>query len=227
MSTIVITGVSRGLGRVMVRAFTEQQHTVCGCARSADAIDELIHEFGAPHRFAAVDVAHDSQVGSWARDVIAQCGPPDFLINNGAIINENAPLWNVSAHEFDQLMAVNVNGTANTIRHFVPAMVERGSGVIINFSSGWGRSVSPKVAPYCASKWAIEGLTQALSEDLPHGLVAVPLNPGVINTEMLQSVFRDRANSYPTPDEWADVAIPFMLGLTDADSGQSLTVPVM
>jgi len=63
----------------------------------------------------------------------------------------------------------------------VPAMVRRGQGVIVNFSSGWGRSTDAGVAPYCATKWAIEGLTQALAQELPPGMAAVPLNPGIIN----------------------------------------------
>ena len=75
-------------------------------------------------------------------------------------------------------------------------VVARRRGVIVNFSSGWGRSTAPEVAPYCATKWAIEGLTQALAEELPAGMAAVPLNPGIINTEMLQSCFGAGAAGY-------------------------------
>ena len=80
--------------------------------------------------------------------------------------------------EFTRLVDVNVRGVQNVIRHFVPAMVAKRKGVIVNLSSGWGRSTSPEVAPYCATKWAIEGLTQALADELPAGMAAVPLNPG-------------------------------------------------
>jgi NAD(P)-dependent dehydrogenase (short-subunit alcohol dehydrogenase family) len=104
-------------------------------------------------------------------------------------------------------------------------MVERSTGVIVNLSSGWGRSASADVAPYCASKWAIEGLTRALADDLPSGMAAVPLNPGVINTEMLQSCFGSAADSYPSPGEWAERAVPFILGITADDNGHPLTVP--
>ena len=71
--------------------------------------------------------------------------------------------------------------------------------MIVNFSSGWGRSVDAEVAPYCATKWAIEGLTQALARELPPGLCAVPLNPGVIDTDMLRSCFGGSAGGYPQP----------------------------
>jgi NAD(P)-dependent dehydrogenase (short-subunit alcohol dehydrogenase family) len=120
---------------------------------------------------------------------------------------------------------VNIKGVVNVIRHFVPAMVRQGRGVIVNLSSGWGRSTSPDVAPYCASKWAIEGLTQALAQELPAGMAAVPLNPGIINTEMLQLAFGEGAAGYPKAQEWARLAGPFILKLGPKDNGCSLSVP--
>ncbi len=209
----------------MALEFASSDCTVLGCARSDTAIAELQEQLGSPHRFDVVDVASDTAVAEWSTDVLSSHGPPDLLINNAAVINTSAPLWQVPADEFDQLTAVNINGTVNTIRHFVPAMIKRGSGTIINVSSGWGRSVSAEVAPYCASKWAIEGLTQALAEDLPDGLTAVPLNPGIIDTEMLRSCFGDSASSYPAPAEWASRAVPFLLGIRATSNGQPLTVP--
>ena len=145
--------------------------------------------------------------------------------NNAAVINRNEKLWNVSAADFDTIVSVNVSGTANVIRHFVPAMVDVGRGVIVNLSSGWGRSVSAEVAPYCATKWAIEGLTQALAEELPPEMCAVPLNPGIINTEMLRSCFASGAEFYPSAESWAQRAVPFLLSLGPAQNGQPLTVP--
>ena len=186
---------------------------------------ELQTQLDAPHQFAAVDVSSDTEVAAWAKDVLASAGPPDLLINNAAVINRNEKLWKISAAEFDRSLAINVNGTANVIRQFVPAMVARKSGVIVNLSSGWGRSVSAEVAPYCATKWAIEGLTQALAEELPKGMCAVPLNPGIINTEMLQSCFASGAELYPAPDAWAKRAVPFILSLGPKNNGQPLTVP--
>ena len=75
--------------------------------------------------------------------------------------------------------------------------------MIVNFSSGWGRSTSAEVAPYCATKWAIEGLSQALAQELPKGMACVALNPGIIDTEMLRSCFGESAASYPDAAEWA------------------------
>lgn len=225
MPVVVLTGVSRGLGKAMAQRFADAGYTVCGCARSEAAVSALQDDLGAEHFISCVDVAEDDSVRQWASDCLSRFGAPEFLINNAAMINTNAVLWEVPADEFDALTAVNINGTANVIRHFAPAMVERGRGVIVNFSSGWGRSASAKVAPYCGSKWAIEGMTQALAEELPPEMAAVPLNPGIIDTEMLRSCFGEAAAGYPDATEWATRAVPFILNLGPDDNGQPLTVP--
>ncbi|MGH7991578.1 MAG: SDR family NAD(P)-dependent oxidoreductase, partial [Limisphaerales bacterium] len=100
-----------------------------------------------------------------------------------------------------------------------------GRGIIVNFSSGWGRSTDAEVAPYCATKWAIEGLTQSLAQELPPGLAAVALNPGIIATDMLISTFGGSATNYPAPREWAKTAAPFLLKINSADNGKQLTAP--
>ena len=223
---IVVTGVSRGLGQAMVEGFVARGHVVLGCARSAAAIDDLRRRFGPPHDFQVLDVTRDAEVRAWAERLLAAGGPPDLLVNNAATINRNAPLWKVPAEEFDQVIDANIKGVANVIRHFVPAMVKQRSGVIVNFSSGWGRATDAEVAPYCATKWAIEGLTQSLAQELPDGMAAVPLNPGIINTEMLQSCFGGSASSYPSPTQWAQVAVPFLLSFGPADNGKPLSVPL-
>lgn len=222
---IVMTGVTRGLGRAMLQEFVDRGHTVAGCGRSEAAIEKLRLTFPAPHRFATVDVADDMQVGQWARYVLTTMGPPDILINNAAVTNTLAPLWEIPAAEFASLVDVNIKGTANTLRHFVPAMIAQGCGVIINFSSGWGRSTAPNVAPYCASKWAIEGLTRALAQELPKGVAAIPLNPGIIDTDMLRISFGETAGEYESPTTWAERAVPFLLKLGPKNNGKALTVP--
>ena len=224
--TILITGVTRGLGRAMTEEFIRLGHVVIGCGRSEKEIAQLQRKFAAPNDFAVVDVADDAQVAAWAKQVLASSGPPDLLLNNAGLINRNAPLWKVTAKDFSDVIDVNIKGVASVIRHFVPAMVRRKSGVIVNFSSGWGRSADAEVAPYCATKWGIEGLTQALAQELPTGMAAVPFNPGIIDTDMLRSSFGSSAGNYPGPREWAKITVPFLLKLGPADNGRPLTAPV-
>lgn len=222
---VLITGATRGLGKAMVREFAALGHTVLGCARTRAGIDQLRKEFARPNDFYMVDVASDQEVKSWASLLLNTHGAPDLLLNNAGVINQNAPLWEVSAADFSTVIDVNVKGVANLVRHFAPAMIKRKGGVIVNFSSGWGRSTDAEVAPYCASKWAIEGLTQALAQELPAGMAAVSLNPGIINTDMLQSCFGSSAGNYPSPDQWAKQAVPFLLGLGPEANGRQVDAP--
>jgi NAD(P)-dependent dehydrogenase (short-subunit alcohol dehydrogenase family) len=220
---ILITGCTRGLGRALVDEFIQAGHSISGCGRSAEHI-ELLKTAYPDHHFTSVDVSDPSSVTTWAESVLTSQGPPDLLLNNASIINQPAPLWQVPVDEFSQLIDINIKGAFHVIHAFLPAMIERGSGIVVNLSSGWGRSTSPEVAPYCASKFAIEGMTQALAQDLPPGLAAIPLNPGIIDTDMLRSCFDEEAGSYEKPEDWAKKAATFILGLTPNDNGKSLSV---
>lgn len=223
---VLITGLTRGLGRAMVDEFARLGHTVVGCGRTHSEIEKLREIYQHPHDFYEVDVASHEAVKSWASLMLNSHGAPDLVLNNAAVINRNARLWEVPPEEFSLVLDVNVKGTANVIRYVLPAMLKRKRGVIVNFSSGWGRSTDAEVAPYCASKWAVEGLTLALAQELPAGMAAVSLNPGVINTAMLQSCFGAAAGSYIAPEHWAKTAVPFLLKLGPSDNGKQLEIPV-
>ncbi|MCX8138437.1 MAG: SDR family oxidoreductase [Gemmataceae bacterium] len=222
---IVITGVTRGLGRALAEEFIAGGHVVAGCGRDARRIAELQERYGTPHLLAAVDVQEEAAVRRWAGDVLARLGPPDLLINNAAVMARPAPLWQLPAEEFRRSFAVNVAGMFYVLQAFLPAMVERRRGVIVNLSSTWGRSTAPRVATYCATKYAVEGLTLALAQELPRGMAAIPLNPGIIDTDMLRSIWGANAGRYPKAEAWAKRAAPFLLQLSADDNGKSLTVP--
>ncbi len=224
---IVITGVTRGLGRAMAEKFISLGHTVLGCARKRELIDDFKQRFPKRHDFDVVDVTSDEQVQKWVARLHKKYGAPDMVLNNAGVINQSGPLWKVTPEDFSNVIDVNIKGTMNVIRHFLPNMIKKHRGLIVNFSSGWGRSSDKDVGPYVASKWAIEGLTQSLSMELPPGLAAIALNPGVINTEMLQSCFGESAAHYPSATRWAERAVPFILKLDGHDNGQALSVPDM
>ena len=221
---IWLTGCTAGLGRALVNEFSTLGHTVVGCGRNEIALQKLKTTFP-DHHFFAADVSSDDSIREFCDRALLAAGEPDLLINNAATINDPAPLWEVPAEEFDNLTAININGVANVLRHALPSMISNKKGIIVNLSSGWGRSTSPDVAPYCASKWAIEGLTKSLAQDLPEGLAAVSLNPGVIATDMLRTCYGPDAEDYQTPEAWAITAAPYLLELTVAQNGQAVTAP--
>lgn len=210
---VVITGASSGLGRELALECVRLGHRVFGCGRRA------VEEPG--YDYEQVDVADPDQVSAWA----CRLEPPDLLVNNAALVNKNAPLWEVPTKEFQALLKVNLGGIHHTVRAFLPGMIGAGRGVIVNLSSGWGRSTSPEVAPYCMTKWGVEGLTRALAQELPPGLAAVAVNPGIVDTDMLRSCFGTAAAGYPDAVQWAKVAAPFFLALETNANGSSLTSP--
>ncbi len=227
MKHVVITGVSRGLGKAVALRFSADGWIVSGCGTDAAALQSLTQELGSTHLIQVCDVTDPSSVAAFAQNACKHAGSPDLLLNNAATINPSKPLWEVTSEEFAKVIDVNIKGVHLIIRAFLPAMIKRGRGVVVNFSSGWGRSTAPEVAPYCATKWGLEGLTSALAQELPPGLAAVALNPGVIDTRMLRSCFGEHAASYPSPTEWAKIAVPFLASLSSKHNGMPLTVPGM
>lgn len=235
--TVLITGVSRGLGKALALEIAKRGHNVIGCSRSQENLNSLQADLSSSsssshsnpsssdkHLFMNVDVRSNSSVEELARAVVEKKGVPDIIVNNAGTINRNNRIWEVPVEEFDAVIDTNIKGVANMLRHFIPLMIESKQGIIVNMSSGWGRSAAAQVAPYCASKWAVEGLTRSVAKELPSGMAIVALNPGVINTDMLASCFGSSAALYQTPESWAPKAATMILNLTMADNGASLTV---
>ena len=218
---VLITGITNGLGRALAEWLLDQGHEVAGCGRDPQALQSLRE---ANCFVDQVDVRDWTAVEKWAKDCSTSWGVPDLLLNNAAIINQPAPLWEIPVSSFSDLIDINIKGVFHVSKAFLPLFLQRGSGILINFSSGWGRSVSPEVAPYCTSKWAIEGMTAALAQELPNGIAAAAVNPGVIDTPMLRTCFGESAGAYPDAPTWARTAGPFLTGLTPACNGQALTI---
>lgn len=215
---IVITGVSRGLGRALTEWFVTQGHSVSGAARSVEAIQALNEDPGPAGAFSILDLLDRSAVEAWA----ASLPPPDLLICNAGVIHPDTPFVELDAETFDQQLDVNVKGTANTLRAFLPKMLTRGIGTIIVFTSGAGIKGYPEISGYCASKHALEGLCKSIALELPEGMAIIPYQPGVIQTDMLVEHYGERAREYPLPEEWVKVAGPALLSLGPDQNGQSL-----
>jgi NAD(P)-dependent dehydrogenase (short-subunit alcohol dehydrogenase family) len=222
---IVLTGCTRGLGAALARAFDAGGHLIVGCGRSEAGIAALRAELPRRHHFSVVDVTDPLAVDGWARVVQHELGVPDLLVNNAAVINDPAPLWEIAPDEIAALLEVNILGICHVLRAFLPPMRQRQRGVVVNLSSGAGRVGLPGLAPYCATKWAVEGLTKSLAAELPDGMAAIPLSPGAVNTDMLRQIWGERAAAEPDPAAWARLAAPYILALGPEHNGASLTVP--
>jgi len=219
--TIVLTGASRGPGLALAQHLAQEGHIVETGSRSAPPDENAKRGFGVTY----VDISQVDQVTAWAETLNHSRRIPDILICNAGVINHPAPLWKISAAELRQVIEINVLGTAYTLRAFAPAMIARGRGIIIVLSSGWGRTVDAEMGPYCASKWALEGLALTLAKELPAGMAVITLNPGIVQTDMLEKCWPCRGQNYELPDSWAKRAAALILNLSSKDNGHQLSVP--
>ena len=157
------------------------------------------------------------------KSVLAQ-GVPDLLLNNAALINRNAPLWQVPADEFDRVVDVNIKGVANVIRHFVPAMIEARRGVIVNFSSGWGRSTSPEVAPVLRHEICHRGTDQGPGPGVAQGHGRRAAQPGHHQYRDAAKCIRRQRGLLSRSGRMGRRGRPFLLALGPADNGRSLSI---
>lgn len=224
MKRIAINGTSKGLGHALSHQFEALGHEVFGGARTKT---EQLSDPPAGH-YHPLDVTKSSSQSVWWDRLEAEFGElPDIVLANAATINRNNPLWKVPEDEFRSVVEANVVGVYLTLSEFIRRWQQREQkkpAVLIALSSGWGRSTSPDVAPYCTSKWAVEGMIKALSQELPPGLTALALNPGIINTEMLQSCLGSSAAHYDQPKVWAVRACEQILAAGHGQNGSSETI---
>ena len=213
---IIVTGCTSGLGKALCGSYAQMGHRVVGCGRRADRIRVMAAALGGDHIFGVCDTADEGSVAQWSATVLAQLDgvAPDVLINNAGVSGAAAkgmPLWEVPKRTWDSVLDVNVHGILNVMRHIVPSMVDAGSGLIVNISSGTGHSTfdSSGNGVYSTSKWCVESISKCIAMTLPEPLICVPFAPGVVRTEM---------NNTDVPDakEWAVLAAPFILNLGDS-----------
>lgn len=173
MATILITGTTRGLGRFLREHLTAAGHTVYGSGRSAVAGDA---------RHLALDVRDAASAQRAVEAVVEREGRLDVLVNNAGSHLLGAATETSEAELRDQL-ELNFFGAVNMMRAAVPHLLERRSGRIINVSSVGGRFATPFASAYAASKFALEGYTEALRlELLPFGVFVSNLSPGFLAT---------------------------------------------
>jgi 2-dehydro-3-deoxy-L-rhamnonate dehydrogenase (NAD+) len=131
------------------------------------------------------DVTADVTDESALRRVAGQIGPVDVLVNSAGIVGANKPLLETTAQEWQRVLDVNVLGTVNTMRVFVPGMCERGWGRVVNMASMAGKDGNPSLSIYSASKAAVIGLTKSAGKELATtGVLVNAIAPAVIATPM-------------------------------------------
>ncbi|MDQ3372703.1 MAG: SDR family NAD(P)-dependent oxidoreductase [Acidobacteriota bacterium] len=182
---ILITGGSRGLGLVLARLLAERGAKLAICARNADELTVARRDLesrGAEVLDVVCDVRNQSEVNQMVETVCNHYGQIDVLINNAGVI-QVGPLEVQTQKDFEDAMAVHFWGPFYTINAVLPQMRERGAGRIVNVSSIGGKLAVPHLAPYCASKFALVGLSSAMRVELSkENIFITTVCPGLMRT---------------------------------------------
>ncbi len=186
----IVTGGAKGLGAAYAKALAAQGAT-CVIADIADGagVVDAIRNAGGNACAIPTDVTDEAAVQRLVSEVLGRFGRIDVLINNAAVYASLAPVafQEIEADLWDRVMAVNVRGSFLMAKHVAPAMIGRGSGKIINVSSGTAYKGQPtRMAHYITSKGAVVSLTRALSRELgEHGICVNTLAPGLILSDSI------------------------------------------
>ena len=205
----VVTGAARGIGEAISHRLAELGALVVLVARDAARLNEVegnIREAGGRAEIAALDLRSPEQIQALVDRVVHQHGRCDVLINNAGIANAGCPLHELPFAEWQAVIETNLQAPYLLIRGFAPVMIKARAGHIINISSLAGRNPLPNGAAYSASKWALNGLTYSVSEELrPHNIRVSVVSPGSVNTDFGGSEDAAKASWKIQPSDVAHV----------------------
>jgi 3-oxoacyl-[acyl-carrier protein] reductase len=232
----IVTGASRGIGRVIAVALAEQGAKVVASARNAEALENLIAEIKAQGGDAvavAGYVAQQEDANNLVQQAVATYGQVDILVNNAGITRDGL-LLRMKNEDWDAVLDTNLKGAFLCTRAVAKVMSKQRSGRIINMSSVVGEMGNAGQANYCASKAGLLGLTKSVARELARRNVTVnAITPGFIVTEMTEDM-TDKAREAMTeqiplgrPGEAEDVANAVLFLASDQSSyitGQVLGV---
>ncbi|MET0145147.1 MAG: SDR family oxidoreductase [Ilumatobacteraceae bacterium] len=178
----VVTGANSGIGRATALHLAANGYVVYGTVRSTSRTDKLLamaDAAGVEIHLAELDVAEDDSVDEGFARILADAGGVDVLVNNAGI-GANAVAEEATPELYLELMNVNLCGAVRCLRHVLPGMRERRRGAIVNITSIAGRVGAIAQSPYVASKFAFEGFSECLAQELaPFGIRVVVIEPGV------------------------------------------------
>jgi NAD(P)-dependent dehydrogenase (short-subunit alcohol dehydrogenase family) len=178
----VVTGANSGIGRATAVHLATKGYVVYGTVRtlaSAEKLNNMAAAAGVEVQLIQLDVADDASVARGIGEVLDRAGRIDVLVNNAGV-GGNAVMEESPVSLYHDVMNVNLYGPVRCTQAVLPQMRERGSGAIVNVSSVAGRMAALAQQPYVASKWALEGATEGLAQEVaPFGIRVAIIEPGV------------------------------------------------
>lgn len=192
---VVITGASSGIGKATAAKFSERRCELVLLARRgtilAEAAKAWTKEYGNPIHVMALDICDRRAVERVAQQVLTEVGTPDILINNAGLARETLPYQENAWTDIEEVIDTNIKGLASVTRAFLPAMVVRGSGHIINLGSTAGQFAYGGGAVYCATKAAVKMLGDGIRIDtMETDIKVTTIMPGLVETPFSDVRFR-------------------------------------
>ncbi len=225
----LITGAGRGIGRATAEAFAAEGYTVVLAERLpalGKRAEQALRRGGASVLYVPTDVASPVSVQRTVATVLRRFGRLDCLVNNAGVLTVG-PLDRVSVRDLDRMLAVNLRGPILVARAVLPALLRRGSGVIINVASQLGKYGLGEYATYCATKFGVVGFTEALADELSgSGIRVWAVCPGLTDTPMARKTGvspRERAGLI-RPESVARVVVGLATGKRREPSGATVDV---
>ena len=200
----VITGAGRGIGLAVARSLARLGATAALCGRSRTPLAsaaEAVVEAGGKAEVILCDVTSLESVDAAAKRIEASFGRVDVLINNAGIAGFVGPLHHLPPEAWEQILNTNLRGVYYAIRALAPMMIRARSGHIINISSLAGKNALPNGAAYAASKWALNGLSYSVAEELrTHNIRVSVICPGSTSTDFSPHAGKDPAKMLQPED---------------------------
>jgi NADP-dependent 3-hydroxy acid dehydrogenase YdfG len=201
----VITGASSGIGEAAARALAADGHRVVLLARRADRIDALADELGNGAIAFEADVTDRASIVAAAERVQQELGGADILVNNAGVML-TGPFASDRREEHRRMVETNLLGAMTATEVFLDQLRANGGGDLVNVSSVAGRVAPAGFAAYAATKWGINGWSEALRVELQPDIRVTVIEPGAIATELSDHI--THADSKRAAKDFLDVAIP-------------------
>jgi NADP-dependent 3-hydroxy acid dehydrogenase YdfG len=185
----IITGASSGIGEATARALAADGHSIALLARRADRVEKLAEELGDDALAITADVTDRDSIVAAAQRVRDELGGADILINNAGVMLL-APFSSEQKTEIRQMVETNLLGAITTTEVFLDQLRD-GGGDLVNISSVAGRTARPGNAVYAATKWGINGWSEALRQELQPDVRVTVIEPGAVATELTDHITHD------------------------------------
>lgn len=211
--TVIVTGASSGLGASMARRFAAEGADTVLTARSEDDLREVADDADGETLVAPADVTDEAAVEALVAETVDAYGAVTGLVNNAGIgllslYDERRETVDVDVDDWRRILDVNATGCFFCAKHAVPEMRSVGRGNVVNISSGLGRRGAAGWGPYVASKWALEGFSRTLADEVAPEINVNCLDPGGrVETRFWDHLPDDERASILQPDAMNDAAV--------------------